>query len=124
MDNDLGGAAAGVSITGASTNIKILNNYIIGDYSTANVQGITTLSTNVLIKGNTLINGEGGAEGTEPGIQLLTGSTGTIADNYVGCDLGTIAAAVVADTCMLFQNYYTEVAPETGALIGTASADD
>jgi len=124
MDNDLGGAVAGISLTGASNNIKILNNYIIGDYSTANVQGVTTLSTNVFIKGNTLINGEGGAEGTEPGIQLLTGSTGTIADNYIGCNLATIAAAIVADTCMMFENYYVEVAPETGVLIGTASADD
>ena len=124
MDNDLGGAVAGISITGASDNIQIVDNYIIGDYSTANVQGITTLSTNVLIKGNTLINGEGGAQGTEPGIQLLTGSTGTVADNYIACDLATKAAAIVADACVMFENYYTEVATETGGLIGAVSADD
>ena len=70
------------------------------------------------------VNGEGGAEGTEPGIQLLTGSTGTVADNYIACDLATKAAAIVADACVMFENYYTEVATETGGLIGAVSADD
>jgi hypothetical protein len=34
-------------------------------------------------------------------------------------------AAVVADACMLFRNYYNEdVNPGTGTIMGTASADD
>ena len=36
-----------------------------------------------------------------------------------------MVASIVADTCFLFENYYNEdVNPGTGALIGTASADD
>ena len=61
---------------------------------------------------------------TEPGIELLTGTTGIIANNYIATNLATIAASIVADGCWLFENYYSEVAPETGALIGTASAND
>jgi hypothetical protein len=82
--------------------------------------------TNILIQGNKLIQGIGGNIGTEPGIELLTGTTGVIADNYIVCNLATLAASVVADTCFLFQNYYNEdvSGAATGGIIGAASAND
>lgn len=120
----LGGAVAAISFTKDTDQTIVKKNIILGDYSTACINGITTKSTNLLIQGNILMNGLTDSVGTEPGIELLTASSGIIADNYIGCDLATKAAAIVADTCMLFENYYCEAVTETGAIIGTASADD
>lgn len=113
-------AVVGISLTGASDNIVIRNNRFTGAYSTAMINGITTLSTNLLIEKNLFYQGA-----TEPAIELLTGTTGVIRDNDIKTNLATMAAAVVADACYLFRNYYNEdVNPGTGAVIGTASADD
>ncbi len=121
----LGAAVSAISFTKDCDQPIVRNNVIEGDYSTANINGITTLSTNVLIEKNLLINGGTGALGTEPVIELLTGTTGVIRDNDCVCNLATMAAAIVADTCMRFRNYYNEdVDTGTGAVLGTASADD
>lgn len=126
IDMGLGGAVAAISFTKDTDGTKVINNRCQGDFSTAVINGITTLSTKLLIRGNVLINGNSGGINTEPGIELVTGSTGTIADNYIVCNLATKAASVVADTCMLFQNYYNEdvSGAATGGIIGAASADD
>lgn len=113
-------AVHGVKLVGASDNIIIRNNRFTGAHSTAMIGGITTLSTNLLIEKNLFYQGA-----TEPAIELLTGTTGVIRDNDIKTNLATMAASIVADACYLFRNYYNEdVNPGTGALIGTASADD
>lgn len=112
-------AVVAIKLIGASDNVAVKNCRFIGAHSTAMINGITTLSTNLLIHGNIMQQGA-----TEPGIELLTGTTGVISNNYIATNLATKAAAIVADGCWLFENYYSEVAPETGGLIGTASADD
>jgi hypothetical protein len=126
IDMGLGGAVAAISFTKDTDGTTVRNNRIEGDFSTAVINGITTLSTKLDIQGNLLINGNAAALGTQPGIELLTGSTGTIRDNYIVCNLTTKAASVVADTCMLFENYYNEdiSGAATGGIIGAASADD
>ena len=126
IDNGLGAAVHAIKFTADTDGTKVIGNTIQGDYSTANIGGITTLSTKLNIANNLLINGGTGALGTEPVIELLTGSTGVIQNNYVVCNLVTMAASIVADTCMLFQNYYNEdvSGAATGGLIGTASAND
>lgn len=120
----LGGAVAAVHMDADTSYTEIVGNYITGDYSTACIAGDTTLSTNLLVQGNKLFQGIGGNIGTEPGIELLTGTTGVIADNYIVCNLATKAASIVADTCFLFENYYNEDVTGTGGIIGAASADD
>jgi hypothetical protein len=113
-------AVHAIKLTGASDNIIIRNNRFLGNHSTAMVGGITTLSTNLLIEKNLFYQGA-----TEPAIELLTGTTGIIRDNDIKTNLATMAASIVADACFLFRNYYNEdVNPGTGAVIGTASADD
>jgi len=126
IDMGLGGAVAAISFTEDTDATTVRYNRIEGDYSTANINGITTLSTKLDINNNLLINGNSAAIGVQPGIELLTGSTGTISDNYIVCNLTTKAASVVADTCMLFQNFYNEdiSSAATGGIIGAASADD
>jgi hypothetical protein len=124
IDMGLGGSVAAVSLTGASNHVRIANNRIWGDYSTACIMGSTTLSTNVDIDGNLLVQGTGGNVGTEPGVELLTGTTGIVRNNYIVCNLGTKLASIVGDTVFLFENYYNEDVTGTGGIIGTASADD
>ena len=123
FDMGLGGAVAAISFTKDTDSTVVRGNRAQGDYSTAVIEGITTLSTKLLIEKNLLINGIAGNLGTEPCIQLLTGSTGTIRDNDCVCDLATMVAAVVADACLLFRNYYNEDVQGTGTILGTASAD-
>jgi hypothetical protein len=123
------GAVAGITITGACDRIEIRNNVIIGDYSTANINSITALQNDVIIKDNILVNGVTGGLNTEPTIELLTGSSGVIANNYSAANVATLAAHQVNDTAVNFQNYFTEdrgsaaTAAATSASI-TASADD
>ena len=126
IDMGIAGAVAGIHLDADTAFLTIEDCVIRGDYSTANITGDTTLSTNLLIQRNLLENGIGGNLGTEPGIELLTGSTGTIQYNNIVCNLATKAASVVADTCLLFENYYNEdiSSSATGGIIGTASADD
>lgn len=111
---------AGISLTGASNDVLIegCDIVVLGAAGVAPIKGITTLSTNVRIKRCTLVADD------EPGIELLTGTTGVLSDNDVFSNLATIAAAIVADGCALFRNEYVEVGNESNARIGTASADD
>lgn len=114
------GVIACVKLTGASDRVTVRNNvaWTAGAGLVAPINGDTTLSTRVMIEGNMLVTD------AEPGIELLTGTTGVIRDNKIFGDLATIAAAIVADGCARFLNYYVEVAPEREVIIGTASADD
>jgi hypothetical protein len=114
------GCDSGISLTGASDDVLIEDCDIVvtGAAAVAPIKGITTLSTNVRIRNCVLVSDN------EPGIELLTGTTGVIADCSIFTNLATIAAAIVADGCAKFRNEYVEVGNERGALIGTASVDD
>lgn len=124
IDMGLGGAVAAISFTKDTDGTVVRKNRIQGDYSTACINGLTTLSSKLLIEDNLLQNGNGSNIGTEPAIELLTGSYGVIARNNIVCNLATKAASIVADTCLLFDNLYNEDVTGTGGIIGTASADD
>lgn len=114
------GYIAGVRLKGASDDIEIsgCDIRIIGAGVVAPLNGDTTLSTNLRIFNNIL------ASDAEPGIEMLTGTTGIIWNNFIATDLATKAASIVCDQAYLFENYYCEVVTETGGIIGTASADD
>lgn len=124
IDQGIAAAVAAIHMDADTDKTVIRRNRVYGDYSTACILGDTTLSTNILIEDNLLVNGVGGNINSEPGIELLTGTTGIISDNYIVCNLATKAAAIVADTCLYFENYYNEDIAGTGGLIGTVSADD
>jgi len=123
------GAVAAITLTGACDRIDIRNNVIIGDYSTANINGITALTNDVLLIDNILVNGVTSGLNTEPTIELLTGTSGVIARNYSAANLATLAAHQVNDTAVNFQNFMTEdrgsgnTAAATAASV-VASADD
>jgi hypothetical protein len=108
MDMGLGGAAAGIKLVGASDHVQIIGNECQGDYSLAIISGITTLSTNVLIKDNLLLQGTTGGLNAVAVIVLLTATTGIIRDNYIVCDVATFALQTVADTCSFMNNQRTD----------------
>lgn len=118
------GYVAGIRLTGASDDVIIENPDIVlkGTAAVAPINGITTLSTNVHIRGvgrkAVLVSDD------EPGIELLTGTTGVFEDVDIFSDLATIAAATVADGCAHFRVRYVEVGNESDAAVKTASADD
>ena len=124
-----GGAVSAIYLDHDADYARIIGNEIFGDYSTACIVNDTAACDHVVIQGNLLFNGTIGGNaglGTEPCIELLATTTGIIADNYCACNLATKAAAIVADDCYLFENYYNEdeSSAGTGGIIGTASADD
>ncbi len=109
-----------VKLSGASDQVTIrnCNMKIAGAAAVACIGGITTLSTRVLIEKCLLVADD------EPGIELLTGTSGVIRDVDIFSDLGTIAAATVADGMAHFRVEYVEVGNESNARVKTASADD
>jgi len=114
------GTVSGISLTGASDDVTMRNIDIVmaGAGLVAPINGDTTLSTNIHIENFRL------QTDAEPGIELLTGTTGILGPGLVFGDLATVAAAIVADGCALYQCEYIEVAPESGGVIGTPSVND
>ena len=114
------GTIAGIRLTGASDDVTIVDPdiHITGAGVVAPINGITTLSTNVNILGGRLTTD------AEPGIELLTGTTGIISQTEIFADLATIDAATVADGMAHFNVRYVEVGNEAGTLVKTESADD
>lgn len=114
------GYIAGIRFTGASDDCLIVRPDIVlkGAAAVAPINGITTLSTNLDIIRGRLTSDD------EPGIEVLTGTTGRIIDTDIFTDLATIAAATVADGMAHFRVRYVEVGNESDAVVKTASADD
>jgi hypothetical protein len=121
MDMGLGGAATGIKLVGASDTVKVQDSTIMGDYSQACIAGITTLSTNVLIERNLLVNGNANALGTVEVIELLTGTLGIIRDNTWFCDVATHVLMCVGDTC-LYSNNKASDDSGSGSTTATTSA--
>jgi len=114
------GAASAVKFTGASDDCTVedFDIWITGAAAVAGINGDTTLSTRLTIRDGRI------ASDAEPGIELLTGTTGIIEDVRIFSDLATIDAAIVADGMAAFDCKYVEVGGEAGTLIFTESVDD
>src|SRR3990167_4639394 len=108
MDMGIGGAVRAIFLDADTDNTVIRRNFIQGDYSTANIGGDTTLSTNLLIEDNILVNGSADDLGTLEVIELLTGTTAYIRDNLCVCNVATPDLSIVADTAILSGNRYSE----------------
>ena len=115
-----GGAQTAISFVGASDRCRVANFWIEGSGAgwVAGIEGITTLSTRILIENGTIVCD------AEPGIELLTGTTGVIKNVDIFSNLATIDAATVADGCAHFDVKYCEVGNEAGTLVKTESIDD
>lgn len=117
IDMGLGGAAAGVKWVGASTGCKVQDCEIVGDYSIANIDNITTLMTSYRIERNLLVNGNANALGAVACIVMLTNSLGIIRDNTMFADVATHLLVCTADTTLYSNNL---VSDDSGAGSTTA----
>lgn len=115
-----GGPTHAVKLTGASdlVEIKRFSIHISGGAAVAGIGGISTLSTRMLIEDGDITSGG------QPGIEMLTGTTGTIRDVHIFSNLGTIDASTVADGMSHDNVRYTEVGNEASTIVKTESADD
>jgi hypothetical protein len=114
------GATHVVKLTGASDKVTIKNSwmYTVGTAAVACIGGDTTLSTNLLVEDCILTTD------AEPGIEVLTGTTGVFRNVDIFTNLATIAAATVADGVAHFRVRYVELGNESDAAVKTASVDD
>jgi len=109
-----------ISLTADSDRVHIEDFWIEGSGAgwVAGIESLVTLSTRMLIERGVIICD------AEPGIELLTGTTGVIRDVDIFSNLATIAAATVADGMAHFNVRYVEVGNESNAAVKTASGDD
>lgn len=100
------GAQAAIELTGASRNVRIQNCIFAGYYSVACVHGDTVLSTELLFLDNIVHNLDAG----EPYLEVLTGTTGVIANTRGLASGATVAANAVADGMAHCENYVVNTA--------------
>lgn len=107
------GCTHAVHLTGASDRVTIVGNDISGNYQTAAIGGISTLSKDVLIKDNVLKVKDG-----EPGIEMFTGTTGTIVSNAIESTGASAATAIVADAMAWIQNFIGTTDGGASSIVG------
>src|SRR3990167_4558361 len=95
------GAATAIKLSGAVHNVVIRRCEFMGDYSTACVNGITTLSQGLMFLDNVVHNTDAG----EPYLEVLTGTTGVIGDTRGLAGGATVAANAVADAMAHCENF-------------------
>lgn len=107
------GSTCAVTLVGGD-NINIVDNDFIGAYTTTvgAIQCITTLTTNIVIRRNSIVNRTASAT---KGITLLTGSTGVITENKFG--IGSGAAPITADAAWWAGNWSAAAVATNGTLV-------
>lgn len=110
--SDAGNTCA-VTLVGTD-NFNAFDNDFIGAYTTSvgAIQGITTLSTNVDIRRNTIVNKTASAT---KAVVLLTGSTGIITENKIG--IGSGAAPFTIDAGWWAGNWSAAAVATNGTLV-------
>lgn len=117
MDMGLGGAAAGIKLVGASAGVRIRDNDIAGDYSLGCLSAITTLSTDLRIERNLLMNGNANALGAVAVADFITGCLGVVRDNTIFSDVATHLLMFTADTMIFSNNWRSD---DSGSAATTA----
>lgn len=120
---------AGVAVTDVPTeairlvgcdNAIIEDNYIVGNYSTSAINGITTASEGLLIRRNQIHNVTTSA--AAGGVDLVAGCTGMISDNRIGSyEATTIDTIIDSASCSSCFNHLVNVVTEVSDLGGLAS---
>jgi hypothetical protein len=112
------GAAVAIKLTGASDNVVIRDCEFMGDYSTACVNGITNLSQGLMFLDNLVHNTDAG----EPYLEVLTGTTGVIANTRGLASGATVAANAVADAMAHCENFVVNTAGTIAIIKGAGGS--
>jgi len=109
-----GGATSCIDIVGACHNLKIINNFFLGDYSAQVIDGAAAACTNILIKDNLCINIDTSAG---LGIAFHDSSTGFVDGNKVmGAKAGVVG---ITGTGLTYgNNYYSNAVNKAGMSVG------
>jgi hypothetical protein len=114
--DEVGTTQSAIHLVGAILGCTIRNNYVTGDYAVACIEHITTAAEQILIDGNTLINGVHGGLNTLECIELLTGTTGVIQNNTLYTNTAA-GAAIVSDATFRLNNYHATTADSAPVLM-------
>ncbi len=102
------GAAAAISVA-TPEEINILDNHIVGDYSTACITNITAAGTSMNVFRNVLINGVKSGLNAVAAIVNVAGNELNLGDNLIGSDVATFALMITNYTAGLnLGNRYTD----------------
>lgn len=105
------GTVQAILLNGASHHVKIINNVMVGNWSTAAIVD-ADVCLQLTIAGNKMKVADG-----EPGIELQGTTEGIIAGNLIeSTGLGDPELAIVADDCSWFGNLVV-IADATGAIV-------
>lgn len=108
-----GGATGCIEAAGAANRFTLLNSYIRGQFSSQMVDLAAAASTDLLIRGNTLINIETGAG---LGVAMHNSSTGFVADNRIANLKDTVVG--LSGTGMAYaENYLTNALNASGIIL-------
>jgi hypothetical protein len=107
---DMGEAGAVTCIEVATPDeIHILDNRIVGDYSTGCIVNITAAGKSMNVGRNTIINGVKSGLNAVPAIVNVAGNELNLWDNYIGSDVATFALMITNYTSGLnLGNRYTD----------------
>lgn len=107
------GTTAAITLVGGD-NVNIVGNDFIGGYTlgVGGIQNITTATTNLVIRNNTIVNLTASAT---KAITLLSGATGIISDNRFG--IGSGAAPITAAGAWWNANYSSAAVATNGTLV-------
>ena len=113
-----GGQAAvtAIAFTKDTDHTALIGNWITGTYSTAPILGATTASTNLLIIDNDFIT-----DGSADTFNLVGGSTGVVARNYINMNAASAANALDIGNCINMNNWLIADDDVTGAASGMES---
>lgn len=100
------GASTAIQLVGAVHNVRVTNCEFMGDYSLACMSGITTLSQGLMFLDNLVHN----TDASEPYLEVLTGTTGVIANTRGLASGATVAANAVADAMAHCENFVVNTA--------------
>lgn len=106
------GATAAISSAVAIDELEIAGCKFYGDFATAAINNTVAALTNVNLHHNIYY----GTNASEPIIELYTGGTGMIYNNFSGAATFAAAGSIVADTVYKFENYITDTAANSGIL--------
>ncbi len=93
------GCTNGIQLNDASDNVIIEKCRLVGNYSNAAINGITNLSTDVLIDDVTIKTAD-----SSTGIKMYTGTTGIIRNACIYTTGTAVDSLIVADTMSWFNN--------------------
>ena len=112
------GCTAAIKLTAASSRVRIADNIMVGNWSTAAVDD-GAACTAILIENNRIKVKDG-----EPGIELAATTTGIIRNNSIETTgLADADTAIVAADCSWFRNYAVVTDGKSDELIGAAESE-